>query len=73
MKPHLISGLIIGATINVAFQLTDTAHTINLIELLVCALVAALAAFTAALVQRQRPAQLHPQNRPTQRTCHLTP
>jgi hypothetical protein len=55
MKTHLILGFLIGAAINLAFQFTDPAAHLDLLELGACSTVAALAGFTAALVQRPTP------------------
>ena len=45
MKIHFLIGLLIGAAINLAFQMTDEAPVqINVWELCLCALLAALAA-----------------------------
>jgi len=52
MKTHFIIGFLIGAAINLAFQCTDTPARIDLLELVTCATVAALAALTTALLQR---------------------
>jgi hypothetical protein len=52
MKIHLISGAAIGATINLAFQLTDPASNLNLIEVAMCAVLAALAAALASWFQQ---------------------
>jgi hypothetical protein len=51
MKLHLLLGFAIGATINLVFQCTDTPAHLDLLELGSCAIVAALAGFTAALLQ----------------------
>jgi hypothetical protein len=52
MKTHLLLGFLIGAAINLSFQYTDTTSRLDILELAVCATMAALAALTAALVQR---------------------
>jgi hypothetical protein len=51
MKTHLLLGFLIGAAINLAFQYTDRSARLDLLELAACASVAALAAFTTALIQ----------------------
>jgi hypothetical protein len=51
MKTHFIAGLIIGAAINLAFQLTDrplTQARLDLWELSLCSLLPALAALLVA-------------------------
>jgi hypothetical protein len=55
MKIHLMSGLVIGAAINLAFQLTDAAFRFNLLELAASAVLAALASALASWFQQPFP------------------
>jgi uncharacterized membrane protein len=56
LKTHLVVGLVIGILVNLAFQASDVASLperhFDLIELSICALLAALAALLPGVIRR---------------------